>query len=295
MIKNKKRLTFGFIIDWINTGFHIGILSGINDFVKEKDINLLSFVTGRLQSKEDRESGKNTLFDFIDKSNVDGLIFLSSPLQSFIDKNEFIENIKKYHSIPIVSIGEVIPSYPSLIIDNEKGMIGLLTHLVDVHSYKKIAIITGNKENYESRIRLNVYKKFLRSRKIPYNPELVIEGNFSGVSGRNAIKILLNKDHKIDFDVIVASNDLMALGAIEELAFLGLQVPGDVFVVGFDDMEESKNISLTTIRQPLYEYGYLGASIIFKLLNNEKYDLISTLSAELVVRKSCGCYSPNIL
>lgn len=295
MRENKKnnKLTFGLLIDSTFYGYHKSILSGVIDFTKEKDINLLTFLTKR--SNIYKESwDKNILFDLINESTVDGLIIITTALQNFVGIKKFTKFLKRYDQIPIASVGEKIPNFPSFIIDNEKSMTMILTHLVNIHFYKKIAFITGPVKNSESQYRFNTYKNFLKLHNIPYNPDLVVNGNFDGISGRNAVKTLI-KDRKVDFDVIVAANDEMALGAIEELAFLGIHVPGEAFVVGFDDTETSKNIALTTVRQPLYEQGYFAAQAVYKYLNNEKYDLITTLSTELIIRESCGCYSANVL
>jgi signal transduction histidine kinase/DNA-binding LacI/PurR family transcriptional regulator len=291
-MKNNDRMTFGLLIGLINTGYQEGIVSGVVDFSKEKDINLLCFETERLKSRDFWQTGKNILFDVVDRSNVDGLIIITTALQNDVGKDAFISFLSRYHAIPMVSIGEKIAGCPSLITDNEKGLMDLFAHLVDVHSYKRLAYITGPVRNTESQIRFENYKKFLQSRNMPFDPDLVVEGDFTGVSGRQAAKALI-EERKADFDVIVAANDLMALGAIEELALHGLQVPGDTFVVGFDDVAESRGSSLTTVRQPLHEQGYLAALSLFKLLN-DNYDLITSIPTELIIRESCGCYSQNV-
>ncbi len=292
MGKDSDRMTFGLLIGLINTGYQEGIVSGVVDFTKENDINLLCFETERLKSRDFWQTGKNILFDVVDRSNVDGLIIITTALQNDVGKDAFISFLSRYHSIPMVSIGEQIADCPSLITDNEKGLMDLFAHLVDVHSYKRLAYITGPVRNTESQIRFENYKKFLQSRNMPFDPDLVVEGDFTGVSGRQAAKALI-EERKADFDVIVAANDLMALGAIEELTLHGLQVPGDTFVVGFDDVAESRDSSLTTVRQPLHEQGYLAALSLFKLLN-DNYDLITSIPTELIIRESCGCYSQNV-
>ena len=153
-------MTFGLLIGLINTGYQEGIVSGVVDFSKEKDINLLCFETERLKSRDFWQTGKNILFDVVDRSNVDGLIIITTALQNDVGKDAFISFLSRYHAIPMVSIGEKIAGCPSLITDNEKGLMDLFAHLVDVHSYKRLAYITGPVRNTESQIRLENYKKF---------------------------------------------------------------------------------------------------------------------------------------
>ena len=293
MKHQNKRLTFGLLIDSVFSGYHRCLLSGIVDLVREKGINLLCFVTGRFNAEDILESSGNVLFDFVDKSNIDGLIVVTTAIQNMAGKSPLLGFLNSFYPLPIVSIGEAIENSPSFIIDNEKGMSDLLIHFVDVHNYRRIAFITGPAENSEAAGRLNAYKNFLLSRNIPVDPELIIEGNFFANSGKTAIRALLQKN--IPFDAIVASNDLMALAAVEELALSGIHVPGDTFIAGFDDIEASKNASLTTIRQPLVRQGYSAASALSRLLNGESCSLINYLPTELITRESCGCYSQNLV
>ena len=89
-MKNNDRMTFGLLIGLINTGYQEGIVSGVVDFTKENDINLLCFETERLKSRDFWQTGKNILFDVVDRSNVDGLIIITTALQNDVGKDAFI-------------------------------------------------------------------------------------------------------------------------------------------------------------------------------------------------------------
>lgn len=287
-------MTFGVVIDWVYSSYHRSILSGILNFAEANDVNILSFVTGRLNPPDQWEANKNVLFDLVSKKNVDGLIILTGTIQNIVGDKEFLKFIKRYGTIPIVSIADKLGNNTSILIDNTRGLKDLFDHLFEKHNYKKIAFVTGPKENPESNSRLKTYIQFLKSKNIPERPELIVEGSFTGISGRNAVTILLDERHT-EFDAIVAANDDMALGVIEELASRGIQVPGDMFVAGFDDIENSRKASLTTVRQPIYEQGKAAAQALFNILHKKNQNAVISLSTELIIRESCGCRPSNIM
>ena len=125
---------------------------------------------------------------------------------------------------------------------------------------------------------------------MPFNPDLVVSGNYLGPAGAEAVRLLLD-ERKVKFEAIASANDEMALGAITALQERGLRVPDDVSVVGFDDLEEAKFASppLTTIRQPLYEQGRRATEMLLALMAGEDVPSYVTLPTELVIRQSCGC------
>jgi LacI family transcriptional regulator len=108
--------------------------------------------------------------------------------------------------------------------------------------------------------------------------------------GYKPMQALLEKSR--DFTAIFCFNDIAAIGAIRALKDAGLSVPGDVSVVGFDDIQSAaySTPSLTTVRQPLLEMGKRGAQILLdRIANREnKYPSEIVMATELVVRESTG-------
>src|SRR5262249_54960645 len=122
--------------------------------------------------------------------------------------------------------------------------------------------------------------------------ELVCEGTFLPSAGAAAIRTLLD-ERQTDFDAVVAANDYMALAAMAALQERNIQVPSDVAVVGFDDLEDSRYATppLTTVRQPLHQQGEAALELVLAQLEG-KHVAAQTISAtELVTRHSCGCFS----
>ncbi len=290
----KKNMKFGIFIDWVYSEYHQKILTGIMDYIKGLPIDLVCYPTGRLDPSDRWERKKNILFDFVDKNNTDGLIVLSDPLQCSVGKNKFSRFLKRYKDFPIVSISEKFDEHYSIVIDNAKGIVELLDHLVIKHHYEKIAFITGPEGSKESNERLQAFLGYFMTYGLHADENLIVEGDFTGVSGRLAVKTLIDT-RKVPFDCIVAANDEMAIGAIEELASRGIHVPGDAYVTGYDDIDLSGQAALTTVRQPIYELGRKSAEILYRVLTKKDTPGLISMPTSLVVRRSCGCQLQRLM
>lgn len=285
---SKKKLTFAILSDWIVSPYHISIINSVHTFAKQNGLNLFCFITGRLNAPDDWEKNRNILFEFITKKTIDGLIIMASSIGNYVGVEHFSKYIERYSDIPIVTIGSKINDQPSIITDNIKGMNDLLDHLIKVHKYRKIAYITGPKGNPESEARFKVYLDILNKYNIPFDEKLVVEGDFLIFSGREAVKILLD-NRKVNFDVIVAANDTMALGALEELTLRKIRVPDEIAVAGFDNIEASGQASLTTVDQSLSDLGRAAAEVLYRRVTNDSKETDVCLPTELIVRETCGC------
>jgi DNA-binding LacI/PurR family transcriptional regulator len=138
--------------------------------------------------------------------------------------------------------------------------------------------------------RLEGYRNVLGRHGIPYDENLVVEGDFSQESGEFACRQLLER--KREFDAIFAANDEMAFASLKVLEEHAIEVPSDVALVGFDDISFSRIIKppLTTVSQPMTEVGRLAATRLIDLLDGKTVEPdIVEFPTKLVVRKSCGC------
>jgi anti-anti-sigma regulatory factor/putative methionine-R-sulfoxide reductase with GAF domain len=224
---------------------------------------------------------------------VDGLL-ISGTLGNFIPVSDFENIIGFYRPLPMIGITQV-GSLPSVVVDNVVGMREAATHLIEVHGHRRIAFICGPVDNEEAKLRYQAYVDVLAEHDIRLDPDLVAPGAFTTVSGTEAIPLLLDK-RKVEFEAIVAANDLMAFGALAALEGRGTCVPGDVALVGFDDTKEAaaSTPSLTTVRQPVHQLGYACIEAMLKVLTGEQIPDREVLPTALVVRRSCGCIDPLV-
>jgi diguanylate cyclase (GGDEF)-like protein len=287
-----NRLTFGFILDsivsWADTDYYQSlVLSGILDFAETNDINTISFVAGKLNSKIEWESGRNILYELIDVNKVDGLIILTSAVDAYATKAEAIKKIEELKKIPIVIIGDSYEGYPSVLVDNTSGMKQVVNHLIEEHNCKKLAFIKGFATSNESETRFKAFCESLNEHNIPIYDKLIYKGDFVFSSGAEAVKSFIER--KLEFDAVVAANDNMAIGAIEELNKQSDSRYRNIPVTGFDNVEISRVNSLTTVNQPCYDMGFKAAQTLYEIINSEYIENVMALPSHMVKRSSCGC------
>lgn len=161
-------------------------------------------------------------------------------------------------------------------------------HLVRL-GHRRIGFIAGGLQEIQtSRDVLDAFKEALAEQKVAFDPSLVADGWLTEEGGMKAIEDLLAIDRGIT--AVFALNDKMALGAMKKLNDLGIRVPHDVAVVGFDDIPQASYAipGLTTVHQPLYEIGKQSCERLIELIHGKVDRVQDVIPIYLVVRDSCG-------
>ena len=154
-------------------------------------------------------------------------------------------------------------------VDNATGIARLIEALVGL-GHRRIAFLAGPTSLVVARHRLAGYRAGLESAGIAFDPRLVVStDSFNQAGGIQAVDTLLAGD--TPFTAICAANDLLALGALERLSELGITVPGEVSVAGFDDIQTTALTTprLSTVRIPLHEIGQRGFHYAERMLAGE--------------------------
>jgi diguanylate cyclase (GGDEF)-like protein len=290
-------MTNGIISGGGKGGYHYALWKGIQETARAHDMNLVSFIGGsyRISPSYQYEYQRNNVFEMISSDHLDGLIISSAALIPTIN----IEELQRYSALfptrAVVSIGLQLDAVPSLFVENRSGARKLVDHLIKVHGFRNIAYICGPEVNEDAEVRYQAYLDSLRAHGLPIDPDLIFQGDFTRLSGEAIATRFLTELHK-PVDAIVAANDNMALGIISVLRSHGIAVPDDLAVVGYDDIPDA-NLSyppLTTVRQPTYELGKRAAELLIAHLAGQAITPCETLSADVVVRSTCGCAMPLI-
>ncbi len=285
--------TIGLFIDSFYSNYESIIFSGIQKLAIENGIRLITFSGGAIDAPHYSQTRKNAVFDLAVPESIDGLIIITSSLGHYITAEEFKRFCDSFHDIPVVSTGIEMKGYPSVVVDNYCGMQDLVTHLIEIHKYKKIALVRGPEYDMEAGIRFKAYRDTLEKFQIAVDDKLIIYGDYFGEVGKKAV-ITLIEERNVKFDVIIASNDLIALSIIQELGYKGIKVPEDIAVVGFDNIQESQYLVrlLTTVSQPLFDLGYQSLKTLLAVLYGRKFDEKIELPSRMIVRRTCGCSDP---
>lgn len=293
----KRRFTVGLVIDQIASlvdqdFFQNIIISGVADVARQRDMNLIVFVVGKLHSPFEWEKSRNILMEFIRPGKVDGLIVLSTSIAGYVDKHSIGKVLQDIGDIPIVSIGETYDTHPSVISSCYGAMREMVDHLIDVHGKRKLAFIKGPDGGHESEIRFAAYVDSLSAHGIAFDMDRVYTGTYLYASGQAAVRYF--HERGIEYDALVASNDNMALGAISELKRIHGVLPADLSIVGFDDAVFASPMGLTTVRQNFRKQAEVAAEILHRLMSGEQADNRLELKSELIIRSSCGCV-PDVI
>lgn len=278
----------------MNNAYEWDIWKGVRDAVEERGGSVVCFAGSGIEDPDPERFARSTLFDLVQPASADGILCLNSVVGNHAGV-EAMETWLAGKGLPAFGIG---PSQriPTVSIDDAAGITQLMQHLVQHHQLRRIAFIKGTHSNTEAQRRLAAYAQALSQYGITYDPALVLDGDFTAESGARAIYQLFDSRQVslTSIDAVLASNDYMAFGAIEELERRRVSVPEQVAVVGFDDIWPARlhTPELTTVRQPLEALGRRAAEQLLEQLAGKPVSS-SALSTELVLRRSCGCVPTN--
>jgi DNA-binding LacI/PurR family transcriptional regulator len=220
---------------------------------------------------------------YLTPQHVDGVLLVS------LHGDDPLPELLRTRGLPVVLGGRPPSGYGGAYVDvdNVGGARAGVAHLV-ARGRKRIATISGPHDMGAGQDRLAGYRAALASAGLAEDPALVVEGDFSEVSGLLAMRKLLADQPGID--AVFAANDLMAIGALRALRDAGLRVPEDVAVVGFDDSPLARvtDPPLSTVRQPVDRMGREMADLLMRLIARADGDAhrFTVLPTELVVRAS---------
>ncbi len=289
---NDRRPKIGVLLDSLRGSYQTTVLAGLADAASRRDVSLAVFAGGVVGAPGNEGIHRNFVLDLCDVHSVDGAVIFGGALGNALGPAAVEAICARLAPLPLASLSLAPANIPSLTVDEEPGMRQALEHLISRHGCRRVAFIRGPAVNAEAERRYAIYRAVLTEHGFPIDPTLVCEGDFEKTSGEAAVELLID-DRKADFDALVASNDYMALAAMSALQERGLQVPSDVAVVGFDDIEDARFSTppLTTVRQPLYQQGEAALDLVLEQLEGKEVQGQVNAPTELVVRQSCGCFS----
>lgn len=221
----------------------------------------------------------------LNRHRADGLLIVSLPLPG-----RQLEQLLGT-GISLVLIDATAEGAPSVVIDDEAGGRLATDHLVEL-GHRRIGFIGDSPTNVfgfrSSADRERGYRKRMVAAGFPVLGDHVLYGAHDHQVAYDLASEMLRDPHRPT--AVVACSDVQALGAIEAARDLGLHVPGQLSVVGFDDIEIAQHVKLTTVRQPLFRSGQLGTELLLERLEGtgrrEDVPERTELPVELVVRST---------
>jgi DNA-binding LacI/PurR family transcriptional regulator len=269
------------------------VLGGALAAAREADAGILCVAGGAIEDPHPARRARNFAFDLVGPENVQGVVALSGAIANALGTEAYAEWLGRFGTLPLVSAGVEVLGRTSLTVDNRGGIQKALLHAVREHGARRIAFVRGPVASQEAEARLAAYRETLIEAEITADPRLELEGDYTRPSGTAAVRTLFDERRipPATLDAIVAANDYMALGAIDELHRRGMAVPDDVAVLGFDDVDSAEltHPALTTARQPGTELGRESVRRVLAIARGESAPAVEVLPTDLVIRASCGC------
>ena len=275
--------------------YSLDVLSGISDYFRDKDAKVVIIQT--------RIPGINTGafdyqyctgFEYAKSKEIDAIISVSGVYASQMEEEKLRDILRSYEPRPIVSIALDPQTRHGYVIqvDCRRCFKEIINHLKKEHDCKKIAFFSANEtKSKEALERYDAFTAALDACKLDFYPDMVYDGNFTDFKAHDEIIARFKSKKDIPFDAIVCANDMMASGCMRAFEEIGVKVPQDVKVIGFDDAIVASMMTpkLSTINQDIYSQGYAAAEIVDRVLDGEKMkkEMLNPLVPKF--RQSCGC------
>lgn len=275
---SKRTGSIGVVVPFFTRFFFIEVLRSIEATLAQmgKDLVLYNVETN---AQRDRYFSELPMH-----RKVDGLLILSltpedAAASSFAEKG-----------MPVVLIDAYSPYLHSLVIDNIGGAYLAVKYLIE-KGHLRIGFINGIIEGSfkfnQANDRLIGLHRALGEAGLLYEPELVLTTEWNREGGRQAAVYLLSQKKRPT--AIFAASDVQAIGVLDAARACQLMVPADLSVIGYDGIDVSDLLELSTVQQPMREMGRLGVHKLLELIENPRQEPeLIRLSTTLIVRRSTG-------
>lgn len=261
----KENHVIGVLVPDLTNSFFIELIQGIEEIAEEIGIRIIICHT--------KESDKleTQYLRLLKDIHVGGIIITPTSDDDDSINNEYL-NLLSNMKIPVVLLDRDVKylKYSGIFIDNERGAFEA-THLLLSNGHRKIALIGGPLNTVPGRGRRDGYINAFKLMDVPVCEDIMFEGDFSINSGMRITEQII-REHP-DVSAIFSSNNHMTIGCLKKLQEMGLSVPKDISVVGFDDIKRMNfnNLAdnITVVDRPTNEMGVQAIKIMNKILNGK--------------------------
>ncbi|MDR2701852.1 MAG: substrate-binding domain-containing protein [Spirochaetaceae bacterium] len=283
-------MRIGLFLDNLDEEYQISVYKGIRAEAAALALDLICIQGETLLNYREDSGGKP--FPSLEFLSADGILILTSVIGTRTASAPMTA-LRRVFNIPVVSIGNRLLDYPSIVVKNKESMTLLMEHLIEFHGYRKLLYLGGPAQHPDNLSREHIFRRTINSlgKKFPGLEGKVMNGEFHQTSAMMMLREYMDANPNAPPEVIVAASDNIALGALELLRVRQEPLWSDCPVTGFDDIDQaSREIpALTTIRQPLEEMGKLAVKTLWDLMQCKETSQIIHVESELKIRNSCGC------
>jgi DNA-binding LacI/PurR family transcriptional regulator len=275
-LRMRKTFTIGLIIPTITNPFFTNIARAVEDTALKAGYVVTVFSSDQSRSKEER------YLELLCTRMVDGaLVAVTDRKQSSLDAL-----VKT--GIPVVLIDRQVDhfSFDRVMVDTYEGTYRAVEFLLQ-RGYRRIGLIAGPQNVSTAVDKLNGYTQALRDHNLPFAEQYIFYGDYTEESGINLGREMLRQSQPPD--AVIVSNNLMTIGFFRVIKELGLRIPHEIALVGFDDMSWASLVTppITMIDQPMYELGKTAVECLLdRIGGNSCQPRTHVLHTKMVIRGS---------
>lgn len=282
-LASKRTNTIGLIVPMIGGTFFPLMFSGIERGVNEGGFELLVYVSPC------HPVPHRPLTPPVGPQNTDGLIVFTEGMSD--------EDLRALHvkGFPIVLLHRTSPKdceIPYVTVENRLGTEKLIDHLIEVHGYTRIGFLRGPATNEESYEREQGFRASLQKHGLQPDEALFGIGNFHPETAAESVRQMLSSRKRPQ--AIFTGDDASAAAVMKALLEMGVSIPDEIAIVGFDDdyLAPYLPLPLTTVHSPIEQAGYTAAQLLIQQIRGEAVQS-QVLPTHLVIRRSCGCITSH--
>ncbi len=281
-LSSRQTKSIGLVIKEIDNPYFAKVMKGVFDVCVKSGYTVL-LGSSELDPEQERQS-----VETLRNQQVDGLII--SPLHGDNKDFTYLAELLRY-KYPLVML-EPVKNFTTNVVgvDNAKAAYAAISYLINL-GHSEIAYFAGPLYSAHSENRLEGYKQALMDHNIPIRKNFIIQVGSNIDDGHKAGKILFSNLENSP-TAVFCYNDLVAVGLVDVLIEMGISIPDEISVIGFDDITfcESARIPLTTVHMPTYQIGEAATRLLINQISNREQVLNERIvfDAHLVKRQSCG-------
>lgn len=285
-------MNIGLLLGSVGDDFSSALCRGADRATRELGENLV-IIPGKyigiapMDPTEQYEYQNNVLFTYGKSKSLDILIVCAATIGATLTAEQRAEFLRKFGNIPIVTVASK-EGYPSVTFDNRSGLIKAMDYLIHTLGKKHFGMLSGMLANEDAKERYDVVKLFLEANQLEFGEKQVEFDLMYDWCSDSAGKLL---DRNPDMEVLICTNDAMALGAYEEIKRRGLQVGQDIYVLGFDDIAAAVNADppLATIHADAAMLGQQAVMSAYRYVSWQQ-EMNLQVQTTFVPRDSIGYY-----
>ncbi|OSY36882.1 LacI family transcriptional regulator [Pseudonocardia autotrophica] len=276
-LKRRSASTIGMVVPELANQFFAMVTEGVQRAASSRDVLVVLVVPDAGHQPEEDQTR------LLRSQRVDGVVYLSGTGTAPAPLYELAR------TGPVVLVDEQLPGLelPTIVCDSRRGAREVAAHVLE-QGHRRLAVIGGPPALWTSQQRLAGYREAFAGAGIDPDQVVVLNGDYRQASGSKLARKALCETGGPRPTALLCANDLMAIGAVEACRDVGLRVPEDVSIVGFDDLPFSSLLtpSLTSVRQPAHDMGFQAGTVLLDTLEGRPVGPISPLPVSVELRDS---------